>query len=687
MGQGLEHGHGLKDGQGLTLGDLAPLLEARSIAVIGASPKLGSVGHQVLVQLERGGFTGSILAINPNYPDMLPTLDQPVDLAVLAIANRHLESQVEVALAAGTRSFLIFASCYGIASNGDPLQVWLSRRLEGIPVCGGNGMGFLNLTRSVWVCGFHQPPDLQRGRVAFISHSGSLFSAMLHNHRHQTFNLVVSAGNELTLTQADYANYALDQEETRVIAMFTEAVRDREALSRVWTRANDRDVPVIVLKTGRNEAGAASVATHSAGLAGAYAPFVAFASAHGVHLVETMDEMMDTIALFDSKHRPTTRALGTVHDSGGEKTHLIDLAGELGIELAAVGPPTADRLLAVLDDGLEPANPVDAWGTGRASPEVMGECLGALADDPAVGAVAFAVDLTTEEHSATDYADIALKAAAATEKPLFVLSHLSSAVDPVQARTLARAEVPLLRGTATGLRAVAHLLDHRRVTKSAPPVPPATLDRWRLRLSQGILNDVEALELLSDFGIPIERLHRVPNMSKAVELAGKIGYPVAVKAVGLIHKTEHNGVRTNLRNAESLSAAWRALRTLELPLAIQRMVPGGIEIALGMVNDPQVGPVMLVGTGGVLVELLRDRVLIVPPIDHAAAKTALGQLMVGPILAGYRGTDPLATDGLVEALVAFSGLVHHLGDQLQSVDVNPLVVHSTGLAAVDALVF
>jgi acyl-CoA synthetase (NDP forming) len=669
------------------MGDLSPLLEARSIAVVGASRRKGSVGNQVLVELDRGGYDGSVIAVNPNYSDMQPALTEPVDLAVLAVANRHLEEQVEVALAAGARSLTIFASCFGEASNGQPLQAWLAERLVGIPTCGGNGMGFLHLTRSLRVCGFYQPPDLKPGRATFISHSGSLFSAMLHNRRHQRFNLVVSAGNELTLTQADYVDYAASQSETRVIAMFTETVRDRVGLSAAWEKAASRDIPVVVLKVGRSEAGAAAVATHSAGLAGAYEPFAAFARAHGVHLVDSMDELMDTVAIFDSDRRSRMATLGAVHDSGGERTHLLDTASVVGVQLATIGPATVDRLRAVLDEGLEPSNPVDAWGSGRSSQEVFGECLQALAADPEVGAVAFAVDLTAEDGGATDYPDVAITAAAATDKPLVVLSHLSSAIDPVQAEELAVAGIPLLRGTTTGLLAIEHLLSHRvRPARPSIPGPPEDIDLWRRRLEAGILNDVEALELLAGFGVPIEPMHRVPSRSKALQLASELGYPIALKTVGLLHKTEYGGLRLNLAGPADLREAWRELKSLDLPLAIQRMAPGEFEMALGLINDPQVGPVMMIGAGGVLVELLQDRLFAVPPLDHEAAERLLKGLRLYPGLTGFRGSEAVAMDRLVDTIVAFSSLAYHLGTFVTSIDVNPLIVQTDGVVAVDALV-
>ena len=405
--------------------DLTPLLEARSVALVGASSKKGSVGQQVEDQLLRGGFQGDLIRVNPNYPEMIPSLDRPVDLAVLAVANRHLAEAADQALAVGARSVAIFASCHGVGPDGRPLQTWLTEKLGGIPVCGGNGMGFVNLDRRLRICGFFQPFDLAPGPIAFLSHSGSLFSAMLHNQRQLRFNLVVSTGNELTTTAGDFLGYAIAQQSTRVVGMFFETVRDRRTLAAAWRRAADADIPVVVLKVGRSARGAAAVATHTAGLAGAYEPFVAFARAHGVHLVDTMEEMADTLALFSSPRRATAGGLGAVHDSGGERTLLLDRAESLGVEIATISAATRQRLSEILDEGLEPANPVDAWGTGREANQVVSNSIAALAADEEVGAVALAVDFTSEEDG-LGYAPELVALNDRLDLPLVGLSNLSS---------------------------------------------------------------------------------------------------------------------------------------------------------------------------------------------------------------------------------------------------------------------
>ena len=621
--------------------DLTPLLEARSVALVGASPKRGSVGQQAEDQLLRGGFEGELIRVNPSYPEMAASLYRSVDLAVLAVANRHLAQAAERALAAGVRSVAIFASCHGTGPDGQPLQTWLAERLGSIPVCGGNGMGFVNLDRSLRICGFFQPLDLTPGPISFISHSGSLFSAMLHNQRQLRFNLVVSTGNELTTTAGDFLGFAVAQPTTRVVGMFLETVRNRQALAASWRRAADADIPVVVLKVGRSARGAAAVATHTAGLAGAYEPFAAFARAHGVHLVDTMEEMADTLALFSSPRRATAPGLGVVHDSGGERTLLLDQADVIGVELATVSAATRQRLSEILDEGLEPANPVDAWGTGRDANRVVSDALEALSADEGVGAIALAVDFTAEENG-LGYVPELVALNDRLDLPVVALTNLSSAVDQRQADLLDRAGIPLLRGIDSGLAALGHLL-HHQARRPLPPVPvdPAW-DGWRGRLRTIPVDEIAGMELLEFAGIDTAPLTPCETIEEALASAETVGYPVALKVLGLDHKTEAGGLRLNLIDDGALAQAWSELIELRLPLAVQKMTESGVEVALGLVNDAQVGPVVMVAAGGVAIELLGDKALAVPPVGLQVADRLLARLRIDRLLTGFRGEKPLA---------------------------------------------
>ncbi|HEY4790485.1 MAG TPA: CoA-binding protein, partial [Actinomycetes bacterium] len=318
---------------------LAPLLEPRSLPVVGASARPGSFGDQLVAQLLSGGYRGAVHLVNPRYREVagrpchpsLADLPGPVDLAVLAVPNAALEAQLRAAAAAGIPAAVIFASCL------DPPD--LAERLAGIAgeagmaVCGGNGMGFFNLEQSLRVCGYPEPADLAAGPVAAVSHSGSVFSALLHNDRGLRFNLVVSAGNELVTSAAAYLDHALDLPSTRVVALFLETVREPAAFRAALAKAAARAIPVVALKVGQGRAARAMVAAHSGALAGEDGAYQALFDAYGVARVATLDELADTCELLAGR-RAGPGALAAIHDSGGERAHLLDMAERLRVPLA-----------------------------------------------------------------------------------------------------------------------------------------------------------------------------------------------------------------------------------------------------------------------------------------------------------------------------------------------------------------
>ena len=474
---------------------LAALLEPRSLAVVGASARPGSFGDQLVGQLLAGGYRGEVHLVNPRYREVagrpchpsLADVPRPVDLAVLAVPNAALEAQLQAAVAAGVRAAVMFASC--IDSSGGRLlpprtppnhAVPLADRLAGIAraagmaICGGNGMGFFNLEQSLRICGYPEPPDLAAGPVAVITHSGSVFSALLHNDRDLRFNLVVSAGNELVTSAAAYLDHALELPTTRVVALFLETVREPAAFRAGLAKAAALAIPVVALKVGRAEAARAMVAAHSGALAGEDGAYQALFDAYGVAQVATLDELADTCELLAGR-RAHPGGLAAIGDSGGERAHLLDLAEQLRVPFAAISEATRQRLAAVLEPGLPATNPLDAWGTGNDAEEIFATCIQALLEDPATGALALNLDLTTEPTPDTSYTGLAITAAASTPKPVAVLTNLASAADRTEAATLRSAGIPVLEGTATGLSALRHLLAHRDflATEGLVPEGPA----------------------------------------------------------------------------------------------------------------------------------------------------------------------------------------------------------------------
>ncbi len=644
--------------------------------------------------------------MNPKYEEILgfrcyPTVTEvpgPADLVILGVSNAQLEEQLALAASTGARSAAIFASGYETPREGvPPLTTRLAKiaRDAGMALNGGNGMGFLNIEKGVRVCGFYEPEGLVPGPITFISHSGSGFSALLHNDRGLRFNLAVSAGQELVTTAADYMQYALGLQSTKIVGLFIEAARDPAGFRAALDIATERDVPVVALKVGREALTREMVSAHSGALAGEDGAYEALFDAHGVLRVESLDELADTLALLVSGRRAGPGGLAAVHDSGGERALLVDGAASVGVPLAQISSGTSDRMAAALDEGLLPVNPLDFWGTGRNADEVIVECTLALLDDPDTAALAFVVDLTTEDNPDMGYTAMAKRAYPLTSKPMAMLSNFSSGVDRSDVRALEEAGVPVLEGTLTGLAAFKHLLEYRDY-RSRPPVTgesPAAAEvreHWRARLSNGeSLDELEGLALLRDYGVPVVVAKRADSPHEAIAAAEEIGYPVAVKtrAPGVQHKSDAVGVRLALPDAAAVEGAYRELaERLGPEVTVARMAPQGVEVHLGLVRDPQFGSLVLVAAGGVLVELLHDRRLALPPLDEARALAMIDRLKVRPLLDGVRGAPAADVGSLVQAVVGLSWLARDLGDLIAGLDANPVICGPNGSLAVDALV-
>ncbi len=680
---------------------LTTMLEARSVAVVGASPREGTPGHQMLRQLAVGGYTGEIFPVNPNHAEImgrhcfasLDEIEAAVDLALLGVANRRLEEQLHQVARKRVPAAVIFASGY----EGDPSDTSLIEKLKeiatraDITICGGNCMGFVNLETKLRALAFEERPDLEPGPIAWISHSGSAFTALLHNDRRLRFNVAVSAGQELTTTIADYMAYAVEQPSTRAIAIFLETVRNPERFREVLGAASERDIPVVALKVGRAETARRLVTAHSGALAGEDAVYDAVFEAHGVMRVSSLNEMADTLELVSTGRRARAGGIAAIHDSGGERAHLIDAAADVGVPFARLAPRTVARLEATLEPGLPAVNPLDAWGTGNEFEKIYLECMRALIDDDDTGAFAFVVDLAGEDLE-RGYASVAEQVFSETELPFAVMSNLSSAIDPLAAERLRAAGVPVLEDTFYGLAAFRKLLDYRDFHGLEPveaePVDEGVHAGWAARFAEERpWAEAEALRLLSDYGLTVAEATEVHSLDDALDAGEAIGYPVALKLTGTAHKSDVGGVRLAIGDEDQMLRAFRSMSARFGPhLFVQEMAPPGVEVALGMTNDAQFGPVVLVAAGGVDVEVLRDRRLGMPPLDRERARRMIDSLRVRPLLDGGRGRQAADIDALATSLVRLARLAGDLGSRIAALDVNPVIVGSSGCVAVDALV-
>ena len=553
----------------------------------------------------------------------------------------------------------------------------------GMAVCGAGCMGFVNNALGVRALGYLEPDPLPDGGVSLVTHSGSAFSTLLRARRGFGFRLAVSSGQELVTDAADYVDYALDDPETRIIGLLLEAPRSVPRLRETLLRAAGQDVPVVILTVGGSPRGRAMVAAHSGALAGERAAWEAFCAATGALHVSDLAEFSDTLELFSAGRRATPGGIATVHDSGAERALVADLAHELGVEFADLAPETLTAIGSNLDDGLAATNPLDVWGTGADTRNLFGACLRAMVDDPAVAVTALAVDLVTEFDDDTAYADAVTDVAKHTDAPIAVMASVPSAIDPSTAERLRDSGIPVLEGARSGLAALDHLARWPLpVDKSDAAVQSDRRERWVSRLCAG----VAPFELLADYGVPVVDVHGADSVGAVLEAAHAVGYPVALKTVAALHKSDVGGVALDLRDETALREAYAAMAdSLGPAVTVEPMVGAGVEVSVGMVRDPGFGPLLIVAAGGTLVELLADRVVACPPVSHAGARNLLDGLRIRPLLAGWRGQPPVDIDALAQVIVAFSQMAVEIGDVVDAVEANPVIATPRGVVAVDAL--
>jgi acyl-CoA synthetase (NDP forming) len=548
-------------------------------------------------------------------------------------------------------------------------------------------MGFVNNAVGVRALGYLEPDPLPAGGVSLVTHSGSAFSTMLRAHRGFGYRLAVSSGQELVTDTADYVDYALCDPETKLVALMMESPRAVPRLRGMLLRAAESGVPVVILPVGGSPTGRAMVAAHSGALAGEDAAWDAFCASVGAVRVRDLAEFTDTIELFSAGRRAQRgHGIATVHDSGAERALTADLAHELGVAFAPLSDPTVRAIDELLDDGLSATNPLDVWGTGADTRSLFRACLRVMSDEPSVAVTALAVDLVTEFDDDTAYEEAVSDVAACTTAPLAVLTSVPSAIDRAAADRLRGRGIPVLEGTRSGLAALDHLARWPiEPDRREPALDAARRDRW-----QAALHDWApelAFDLLADYGIPVAAPRVAHSVDEALLGATAVGYPVALKTLGADHKSDVSGVVLGIAGADALRAEYAALASRLGPaVTLQPMAPEGVEVSIGLVRDDSFGPLLVIAAGGTLVELLADRVLVVPPVSHARALRLVNGLRIRPLLAGWRGQPPVDIDALARVIVAFSQMAVEIGDVVDAVEANPVIASPHGVVAVDALV-
>lgn len=672
---------------------LAPLLEPRSMVIVGASAREGSFGARLAGASLSAGFEGRLSFVNPRGGRILgkdallalADLDHAPDLAVLGVGGANLERALLDAIDTGAKAAVIFDSCHGEAANGEPLLPRLKSIAAeaGLPVCGGSGMGVIN-TRSGAVASFYGAGHLKPGGISLIAHSGSVFTMLGMNDPRFRFDLMVSPGQEVGATIDEYIAHAAGRETTKAIAVFMESARNPQGLIAALNLARDRGVPVVVCKVGRTEESARLARSHTGALVGSNAAYAAVFEECGAIAVDTVDELMNTALLCASGRKPGLGGVGLVTDSGGLREMQVDLGAETRTPLARLSAATLIALRAALPPELEPSNPLDcAADLTDEFPKVFERGLKVLAAAPEVSMLGLEADFRDDFVYEPGLLELAKSLPQMTAKPCFVYSSFGLAHNRRLAEELAEQGIPYLNGAATMMTAVRKV----QAWADGPLTEELEVAPFEGQLPAK-MDEFASLGLLRDFGMTTAQSRICDTADALAEAARALGFPLVLKtAEGTDHKSDLGGVILGLRDLPALRAAYADLANRLGPrVIVQSMVEKGIELSFGCVMDPDFGPLVMVAPGGTLVELFAERQCARAPFGPAKAEVMIRRLAVARLIDGVRGDAPRDMAAAARALSVFSHACAALRTHVAEIDVNPVVVAATAAIAVDALI-
>ncbi|MCU4655002.1 acetate--CoA ligase family protein [Roseibacterium sp. SDUM158016] len=678
--------------------NIRALLEPRSIAVFGASGRSGRPGHDVIAALDTFGASPDVYPVTPRYETILgraclsapKDLPSGIDLAVIASGSARIISDAEAAIAAGVGALHVL----GDLGPDDCDRLGAMARAAGIPLLGPNSVGYVNYAGrqlSTWIA----PPDGHReaGSIALIVQSGALFSYANSVDPRLRFSLTLQPGREAGLTLADAMDHALDMPQTAVLGLYLETVSAPERFVAMLARADAAGVPVVVLAPGRSPAAAEAIATHARRLAGTGAGLEAAFRRFGVTQVSTLDAFWTTLHLFSAIPVPGPGGLAILTDSGAQRAMTIDICAQLGVPLARFAEPTRARLRGVLDSELSVDNPLDIWGGEKDLAAHTATCLETAVSDPGTAMAVIVTEFGVPDSDTfpTRMAEGASRVAGTAGKPVVAASFSTRHFASGRMREMEARGLPVLDGLETSLLAIRDLFARRDRTHfpaSEPLGSPLGVALAERVADLSPADEAGALALLSAVGIPVVP-HRVVESADAAQSAAReLGGRVVLKtAAPLLHKTEVGGVHLDLGSPGDIAAAWDDLANRLGPrVLVARMERTGHDLALGAIVDPQFGPLVMVGAGGIEAELLADRRFALAPVSETEALSMIAGLAIAPRLSAFRGGPAADVASAARAVVALSRLIAACSARISEIDINPLRVGLGGVVALDAVI-
>ncbi len=698
--------------------DVAPLVKPQTVAIVGASARRSSQGNVVIQNLLAWGFAGQILPVHPSAGEIdgvvacnaISALPPGVDTAIVAVPAADVLATLVALEAAGVRSANIFSN--GFSADGQRAMVAFGERSR-MAINGPNCMGLVNFNDAIPLYPSRPSLRLKAGAVALVAQSGSAAISVM-NSLTTGLSKVVTVGSEFQLAAADYLNWFADDGATRAVGVVAESIKDPVAFASAAERLHAAGKALIVLKVGNSAMGAAATLAHTGALVSSRDAFDDYFHDCDIATVRDYDELVASLeASVVARRMARAGRIAIAGISGGQTALACDVAAARGIVLAVFAPQTCEQVHQALP-GSSGANPVDIGATVQQQERNAPAAFAAILEDPSVGALALLQDCQASLNPRTfenymnhipGYGQIGHT----TGKPVVIVSPTGEGIHPDIAQAIAGTPVPIVRGLLEGLVAIKNLGKghyshagawadaHRR---DRPEFNPAAV-LWRAKLSRasGSLPPQVCFDLLRSYGVPVVRSTIVANVQDALDQADAIGFPMVVKVASrqINHRSDAGGVVVGVQDAHGLRQAIATIArnvSSNAPQAVidgyelQQHISADAEVLIGFTAAPPFGSLMVVGTGGTMVEILADRCVSLAPLTDEKARHMLFETRVGKLLGGYRNLLPQTDlDPLVQVLKSVSELASDLGDRIGACDLNPvLVTKRTGaVRVVDAL--
>jgi acetyltransferase len=695
------------------------ILSPKSVAIVGASSDFTKFTGRTLKYLLKHGYKGKIYPINPKYDEMvglqcfpsIEALPESVDTAFIQIPGKFVAGVVEECVAKGIKGIIIHSA--GLAETGEEgrkKQDEIKELIKGthVRLVGPNTAGVANIVEKVILTPVvaYELDELTPGRIGLVSQSGGLTGALLTRAeaRGMGFSNIISTGNEMDLEASDYIRFLIDDPHTDVIAVFLEAVRNVEKFYEAVDLAHERGKPILVLKVGKAEVGSRAAASHTGALTGSDAVHDSVFKQRGVIRLDALEDLFEAASLFSKYKPPKGNRIGMLTTTGGGATVLADMCGTLGLSFPQPSEDTVRISSQWLPDFASRANPLDVTMSGVGGGYSKSLDL-FLRDDN------FDIIIAVVGTSAQFEPEMGVKPILERDKTIDkpIVSFLNPNAEKAL-KLLEREGVPTFRTPEACARALKYLADygtfsqkHARLKASPPAEHSVDLKDIRKFLDSAgpekALTEYQSKWVLAQYGIPIVREKIATSTEEGLAIAQEIGFPVVLKVLSpdIAHKTEANVVKLGISSqevfrkayAEVLKNAKRYSTKARIEgVLVQEMVQGGTEVIVGISDDPQFGPTVMFGLGGIFVEVYKDVSMRVAPLTRPDAEEMIQEVKGSVLLQGYRGKEKGDVQAVIDVILKISQLAMDLRGEIIELDINPLTVleEGRGVKAVDALI-